>query len=119
MWVCAVCRMRLAILFPNALADIMHHVIGYVSAAVTTLPTSDGAIAMFYPGVQERLSEMAGGDYYAVFTAKDECHVHRADSVTAKLLKERLTDVNHQFPATMLTTNVYYYNSEKRKLQKV
>lgn len=63
---------------------------GLLSGTVTTLPNSDGAIAMYYPGVCERLAEMADGDFYAVFSAKDECHVHRASSVTAELLKERL-----------------------------
>ncbi|MBR3407339.1 MAG: hypothetical protein IKG86_00665 [Paludibacteraceae bacterium] len=92
---------------------------GLLSGAVTTLPNSDGAIAMYYPGVCERLAEMADGDFYAVFTAKDECHVHRADSVTANLLKERLADMNRQFSSTMLTEYVYRYRAKKKILQKV
>ena len=36
---------------------------------VTTVRGINGAIAMFYPGVQEELAELTGGDYYVAFQA--------------------------------------------------
>ena len=36
---------------------------------VTTVRGINGAIAMFYPGVQEELAELTGGDYYVHFQA--------------------------------------------------
>ena len=36
---------------------------------ITTTSQMNGAIAMFYPGVKERLAELFGGDYYVAFTS--------------------------------------------------
>lgn len=38
---------------------------------VTTVRGINGAIAMFYPGVQEELAELTGGDYYVAFSSVD------------------------------------------------
>ena len=89
-----------------------------IGAVLTAIPQSDGAVALFYPGVQERLSEMSGGDYYVVFTAKDEAHIHPARTTTLKKLRELLWDSNHHFPQDMLTANVYYYDAKQKKLKK-
>ena len=89
------------------------------SLTVSASPTSDGATAMFYPGVQQRLAEMAGGDYFVVFSAKDEAHIHRATGITAEALKSRLRDMNTAFASTMLTENIYLYEAGKKVMRKV
>ncbi|MBR3560568.1 MAG: hypothetical protein IKN81_03445 [Oscillospiraceae bacterium] len=87
-------------------------------ALVTTEPSPDGAIAMFYPGVQEYLAEIMQGDYFAVFTARDECHIHRVDNIPAEKLQAMLDDVNRRYSETMLTKYVYRYDAKRKELKK-
>ncbi len=89
------------------------------SLTVSAIPSSDGASAMFYPGVFERLSEMAEGDFFAVFTGKDECHVHRVDGISCDTLKSQLVRMNREYPETVLTQYVYRYDSVKKELKVV
>lgn len=81
------------------------------NVTVSALPTSDGAAAIFYPGVQQRLAELADGDYYVVFSGKDEVHIHRADGISPNLLKTHLVQMNLEFADTMLTQHIYRYDS--------
>ncbi|MFR5914076.1 MAG: hypothetical protein ACLUGJ_02545 [Blautia wexlerae] len=39
-------------------------------------------LAMFYPGVQEELAELTGGDYYVVFPSVDGAMIHSVDGNT-------------------------------------
>ena len=86
---------------------------------VTATPRTDGSVAVFYPGVLERLSEMAEGDFYVVFSGRDEAHIHLPNTVTLKKVRNVLLDTNRAFPEDMLTNNVYYYNSKQKALKKV
>ena len=86
-------------------------------ALVTTESAVDGAVAMFYKGVQERLSEIMHGDYYALFSGKDECHIHPVDSIPVSGLKMLLDNVNRTYPDTMLTQHIYRYNAKKHELK--
>ena len=90
-----------------------------MSATITAIPNTDGAVAMFYPGVMERISAMAGGDYYIVFTAKDEAHIHLPGTTTVPTLRSVLRETNLQFPADMLTSNIYFYDSKKKQMRRV
>ena len=74
---------------------------------------------MFYPGVQRRIAELADGNYFVIFSGKDEAHIHRAEGITAESLKERLAEINAAFPSTKLTDNVYLYDAGKEVMRKV
>ena len=86
---------------------------------VSAFPMSDGAAAMFYPGVQRRIAELADGNYFVIFSGKDEAHIHRTEGITAASLKERLAEINAAFPSTKLTDNVYLYDAGKEVMRKV
>ena len=88
-------------------------------ATVTAYPTTDGAAAIFYPGVMKRLSEMADGSYYVVFTGKDEAHIHAEGTVPIQRLNEVLYDSNREFPQDALTRHVYFYDAMQKKLRRI
>ena len=90
-----------------------------LGVVVTATPRTDGAVAIFYPGVLERLSEMAEGDYYVVFNGKDEAYIHLPQTVTLKKIQNALLDSNRAFPEDALTNNIYYYDSKRKALRKV
>ena len=88
------------------------------SSTVSAIPSSDGATAIFYPRVCERLAELADGDYFVVFSGKDEAHVHRTDGISCETLKTLLARMNLEYRDTMLTQHVYRYDSAKKVLKK-
>ena len=81
-----------------------------ITATLTTTRQINGAIAMFYSGVQERIGELYGGSYYAAFTSTDEVMLHSVKVISARSVHRILKDSNRQFPETMLSNSVYYYN---------
>ena len=83
---------------------------------ITTLGTMNGAAAMFYPGVQERLAELLGGDYYAVFTAVHEARLHRPGELDPEHMLRILEEINAEWPDEMLTRQVYRYDACKKCL---
>ena len=105
--------------FMNPLKPLIRITEQSIWTTVTAIPNTDGAIAMFYPGVMERISAMAGGDYFVVFTAKDEAHIHLPGTASVQRMKASLRDVNKQFPQDMLTNSVFYYDSKRKQLKKV
>lgn len=86
---------------------------------VTTTRQINGAIAMFYPGVQERLAELVGGEYYVAFTATDSAMIHPVGSVSPRELLLRLKYVRSVMPEDFLSKYVYKYNSEKKKIEQM
>lgn len=88
------------------------------SALVTTESAVDGAVAMFYAGMQERLSELMRGDFFAVFSGKDECHIHPVDRIPVRGLKALLDNVNRTYPDSMLTQHVFRYDAKRKELKK-
>ena len=90
-----------------------------LAATLTAVPQSDGAVAIYYPGVQERISFLSGGDYFVVPTGKDEVRIHPAGTVTVGQMRRGLRDTNLQFPDTMLTNNIFFYDSKKKMLRMV
>lgn len=88
---------------------------------VTNDQQIDGASAMFYPGVMDRMSEMAGGDLYILPSSRHEViilperaagdrreleGIVRYVNMTAVEQKDRLSD------------NVYYYDAKDQILEK-
>ena len=75
-----------------ALGSDMDIIEFHMSPTVTTTKQVNGAIAMFYPGVMERIAEMAGGSYYVVFTSIHEAKIHCAGSVDPGMILNTLLE---------------------------
>lgn len=85
---------------------------------VSTTKQTNGAIAIFYPGVQKKISEICGGNYYVAFTSIDDIRIHPEGSLLPRQILQSLKDVNKQFnkPEDILSRKVFFYNCQKGKL---
>ncbi|MBQ6734082.1 MAG: hypothetical protein IJR00_04140 [Lachnospiraceae bacterium] len=86
-------------------------------AVVTTTRTTNGAIALFYPGVKEKIAELFQDDFYVVFTAISEAWVHPKGSVTPRTLLARLKESNKAFPDSLLSRKIYLYSRADQTFQ--
>lgn len=82
---------------------------------IKTTKQINGAIAMFYPGVKERIAEMFGGSYYVTFTSIHEARAHLVGSMPLQEIKESLDRVNEEFSEQeILSREVFLYNEEEK-----
>ena len=79
----------------------------------TTIRTN-GAVAIFLPGVAERIGQLMGCGFYMVFTSIHEVMIHSEKTADPKDLKRVLADtVRDTTPdEDFLTYYVYHYNHE-------
>ena len=94
--------------------------VGYPSPTVTTTAYINGAIAMFYPGVTEKLWELSGNkDYYVVFTGTNDVVIHPEGTVRPYDAVKRLKHMNKVMNAydEILTNKLYKYEHEKGALK--
>ncbi len=95
----------------------MDDILGY---RLTTVKNINGAIAVFYPGVKKRISELLGGDYYIGFTSIHEAVLQPAGSGTAQAMKDAIAEINAIFPQEeMLSNKVYRYCRESGEMEEV
>ena len=81
---------------------------------VTTTKLTNGAIAMFYTGVKEKIAELYGDSYYVVFTSIHEARTHCRGVYPPRDILRSLKETNRVFPKEeMLSNKVYYYDREK------
>lgn len=92
---------------------------GPIPPTLSTEQEINGAIAAFYPGVLERLSQMAGGDIYVVFTSISDVHIHPVNG-WAKLssMRKSLADTNRDLNqhGELLTRQIYRYSGDTKEL---
>ena len=87
---------------------------------LTTTRRLNGAVALFYPGVKERLAELLGGDYYVGFTSIHEAVVYPALHKVLPQMKAAIQRTNIMFDRReMLTNRVYRYSSSRKELIEV
>lgn len=87
---------------------------------VTTTTQMNGAIAMFYPGVKERLAELFGGDYYVAFTSIHDVRLHKKGTMAPRQILSCLKDTNKAFdPTEILSRKVYLYEAETKELKQL
>lgn len=86
---------------------------------ITTTRQRNGAIAMFYPGVKEKLAEILGGDFYIGFTSVDDARVHPTAAWSPRTVLSSLKNVNKNAnePEDVLTNKVYLYDAAKQELR--
>lgn len=87
---------------------------------VTTTMQLNGAIAMFYPGVKERIADMIGGDYLVVFTSSLEARIHKYGSVRPIVALRNLKAMNEELPEDkILTRRIYLFESSTGKFNQM
>lgn len=79
---------------------------------LSTVKRTNGAVAIFLPGVAKRLGELMGHDLYLAFTSVHEVMVHNADAVSPKELERVLLEtIRETTPKEdFLSGYIYYYN---------
>lgn len=85
---------------------------GIAGNCLSTEKRTNGAAAIFLPGVARRLAELIGSDLYLVFTSVHEVMVHNADVVYPEDLKDVLMDtIKKATPEEdYLTSSIYRYS---------
>ena len=87
---------------------------------VTTTKKLNGAMAMFYPGVKEKLAELFGDSYYVVFTSIHEARLHCKGTVPVERMRWSLKEVNRTFPEDeKLTEKIYFYDKDRNRFEEV
>ena len=88
------------------------------SSVFTTYPSLNGAISFWYPGVKEKLAELAGGDFYVAFTGIHDFHIQPVNSTTPKEVLDRLKQMNRYInrKEEILSRKVYRYRAENGEL---
>ena len=86
---------------------------------ITTVKKKNGAIAMFYPGVLEKLAEICGGSYYVSFTSIHDVRIHPVSTVQPRRILRSLKDVNKMFnqASDILSRQIFVYDNEKKELK--
>jgi hypothetical protein len=81
------------------------------TALVTTSRKTNGAIAMFYPGVKEKLAEMFDDSFYVAFTSIHEAMIHKKGSIDPASIKRNVTETNRIFgPEDTLSDSVFFFD---------
>lgn len=87
---------------------------------LTTTRRLNGAVALFYPGVKERLAELLYGDYYVGFTSIHEAVVYPVRHKVLHEMKASIQRTNIMFDRReMLTNRVYRYSCSRKELIEV
>lgn len=87
---------------------------------LSTTRKTNGAIAVFLPGVAEKISELLDSDFYMVFTSIHEVIIHSTGSgVDPKDLKLVLQDTLREVTPSSdyLTEKIYKYNRRTHKFE--
>ena len=81
---------------------------------LTTSQRTNGAVAIFIPGVAEKLAELFDDSFYVVFTSIHECMIHKnGDSI--KGMYQALDSTNKTFGMEdYLSSTIYLYDKDKR-----
>lgn len=97
--------------------DYWEQVLGY---RLTTAKRVNGAAAIFYPGVQERLALLLGGDYFVGFTSIHEAVVHPVRHKQLPDIKNAIRETNAVFDEReTLTDSIYRYSTARKNLIEV
>lgn len=82
---------------------------------LTTTKMRNGAVAVFYPGVMEKIAELFGNSYYVVFTGMNIARVHHAESQSPRSILSTLKDFNKAYSDEgILSRKVFLYDKDKK-----
>lgn len=85
-----------------------------VGNCLSTTRRTNGAVAVFLPGVAEKLARLIGRDFYLVFTSIHEVMIHNVDFAEPERLEDILQEtIEEATPEEdYLTSSIYRYNKE-------
>ncbi|MBR3536260.1 MAG: hypothetical protein IKN85_10590 [Oscillospiraceae bacterium] len=87
---------------------------------VTTNRKTNEAIAMFYPGVKDRLADLLDGNYYIAFTSIHEAMIHREGTIDPVSIRRNVRETNRIFgPDETLTNEVWFFNKENGTFEEI
>lgn len=87
---------------------------------VTTRRKTNGAIAMFYPKVKERIANLLDGNFYVAFTSIHEAMIHREGVIDPVSIRRNVTETNRIFgPEETLTNEVWFFNKENGTFEEI
>ncbi|MBQ4543494.1 MAG: hypothetical protein IJA19_04920 [Clostridia bacterium] len=83
---------------------------------LTTTRKLNGAVAVFYPGVLKRISQLYGNkSFFVVFTSIDDARIHCEGSISPRMILRQLRDLNRMFDRRqVLSDKVFFYDCERR-----
>lgn len=102
-----------------ALGSKLTSLSAYDVPILTTTSQTNGAIALFYPGVKEKIAEMFGDDYYVAFTSIHEARLHRKDTVSPIQVLRQIKALNKLDPTDILTRKLYLYERVSGELKQL
>ena len=87
---------------------------GAVGNCLSTVKRTNGAVAVFLPGVASRLADLMQGNLYLVFTSIHEVMIHNEATVDPEDLRHVLIDtIKETTPEEdVLTFDIYHYDRE-------
>ena len=85
-----------------------------IGSCLSTARRTNGAVAIFLPGVAKRLADLMDADFYMVFTSIHEVMIHNEKSADPEELKKVLEDTVNETtpPEDFLTYQIYHYDLE-------
>lgn len=87
---------------------------------ITTTRKTNGAIAMFYPGVKEKIAEMFDDSFYVAFTSIHEAMIHKKGTIEPSSIRCHIRATNRTFGMDeTLTEEVYYYDRDNKRFEMV
>ena len=81
-----------------------------------------GASVLYYPGVQERISEKFGENYYVIPSSVNEFLViPESKAPEVKDIASMVYETNHKIlePKEVLSDNIFYYDKETKRLETI
>jgi hypothetical protein len=83
-------------------------------SCLSTTKRTNGAVAVFLPGVAQRLGQLLGEDFFIAFTSMHEAMIHNDKVISALDLKRILQDTVDEATAEedFLTYRIYHYERE-------
>ena len=92
---------------------------GMVGNCLSTTFRTNGAIAIFLPGVADRLCYLLDSSLYLVFTSIHEVMVHAEETVYPEDLKNILRETLEESTPEdeVLTRNIYHYDRETKSFR--
>lgn len=87
---------------------------------ITTTRKTNGAIAMFYPEVKERIAELFDDSFYVAFTSIHEAMIHKKGTIEPSSIRRHVRATNRTFGMDeALTEEVYYYDRDSKTFEMV
>ncbi|MBQ7371464.1 MAG: hypothetical protein IJW67_06225 [Blautia sp.] len=91
---------------------------GCLGNCLSTTVKTNGAVAVFFPGVMEKIAGLIGSGFYMVFTSVHEVMIHNDQTSDPDRLKLILRDTIEKatLPREILTYQIYHYDKDTGRI---